>query len=611
MRIKYVIIILVVTLFTTANLSGSSYSSYLPGGKNYLEPNNFSLNQNTLSTIDSIRVKRNTTYMLSFSGEGLLEYPELNISTNNNNVYSGMAIDNDNCSVGMNYTECTFTTDSDDDYISIAITADGMQQYHDNYLMEYFQLEEGNIRTEYEEYISPFIDASSPEFNGAGAYVTSYNSTETITDIIRNHILVIDDIDGDITDDVVIVSDDYTPNKNLIGEYIVELKAADGAGNTAYFTLTVIVKDEISPIINGAAIISVSFDTTLSAQDIINENFTASDGHDGPLVISIQDDQYTASKDTVGDYTVVLYAEDSSGNSVQKTVTIQVEDNIAPVLTTNLNINVYHSDPKILTEILDSLVIADDYDDAIDLDVTVVSEDYTVSNGVPGTYSVVIEIEDSSNNTQQYELIISIIDDIFPAISGPSTYVFSYTNVKSLQEIIMEQVVSDNYSSLVIEDLVITNDTFSGRDLRVGTFYITVEVEDSSGNKVQRQIQVDVIDDQAPIIYVDNIIVTLSENVTFTPQDALNLLVKNRELPDEEYEVSIINDEYTGNEDVPGQYNYSLRFDDKEGNSYKKDFIIEVPHEKSLLEDDVLIRNVAIYTISFAIILFAILKRKK
>lgn len=611
MRKRYIIFLMIISFFTVTGIEASSFSSHLPGGKNYLEANNFLRNQNTLSSIDDILVKSNTTYTLSFVGEGLLEFPQIRLTTNNNGLYDGFAEDYSSCSVGMDYTECTFTTDSNDQYISLEITVEGLPTYYNYYGMEDFQLEEGSARTTYEEYIVPFIDANSPEFSGTGAYITSYDNDYTITEIINNHIVVMDDVDGEITDQVEVISDNYTANKNTVGEYIVELKASDNANNSAYFTLTVIVKDEVNPVITGPTTISVNFDTTLTTQELINDNFTASDGHDGSLILLVQNDQYTINKSTLGSYDVQLTTKDSSNNTTTRTITFLVVDQNAPTLVSETTINVYQSNMKSLQEIVDSLVFSDDYNLNSEIDVVVITETYSASSNNPGSYTMLVQAKDQSNNSSLYTLNITVIDDVSPIIGGPSSFVFSYTELKTLEEMIALQTVSDNQSTLTMSDLVMTSESYTTRTTKVGTFFIYIEIQDESGNKTQKQIQIDVIDDQVPIIYVDNVMITLSENVTFTPQDALNLLVKNRELPDKSYDISVIKDEYTGNEDTPGTYNYSLRFDDEEGNSLQKDFIIEVPDEESVLQDEVLVRNIAVYSISIVILVFALLKRKK
>lgn len=611
MKKKILFSLLLIMILTTTTLTATNLANYLPAGKNYLDETNFTLSQDTLSSVDGIKIKSNTTYTLSFPGDGMLEFAELSLSTNARIIYDDAVESISTCDLSMSYVECTFTTNADDTYLDISITADGMSSYISYYEMYLFQLEEGSSRTEFEDYIVPLIDANSPQFNGAGAFVTSYSNNYSLSYIIDSHIVVIDDIDGDITDQIIIVSDNYTPNMNTVGTYIVELKATDAAGNTAYFTLTIIVKDEISPVIDGPASITVGFDTTLTTIALINDNYFVTDGHDTDITISIVEDNYSANKTVVGSYTVKLKATDSSNNETTKTITINVVDQNAPTLHSDTYIYVFQSSNESLSGLISQIAITDDYDAENEIQKTIESETFSLSGNQPGVYSLILRATDSSNNTSTFTFTIEIRDDIYPTISGPSTFVFSYTTPKTLEEILSSFIVDDNYSDLTLEDLVVTGDTYSIRTTKVGTYYIDLKISDETNNTTTKQVQIDVIDDQVPIIYIDNVLITVSSNATFTKQDALNLLVKNKELPDQSYNISVINDEYTGNETKPGRYAYSLRFDDLEGNSLQKDFIIEVPDEANNLMNDTIIRSIIVYSLSIGILAFALLKKKK
>lgn len=610
-KLGIVILMLMMMCIVSKELTASTFSNYLPGGKNYIEEANFEVTANSFSSIDDIYIKKNTTYTISFPGDVLLEFPEIFISTDNNVVFDDNVEDISSCSMDSEETICTFETDSNDSYLEIIYVAHGVDIYYSHYGMNDIQLEEGSVKTEYEEYVRPLVDVNSPEFNGVGAYVISYSDDTTINEIINSHIVVIDDIDGNITENVTILSDNFTPNRNEVGEYIVELKATDQGNNSAYFTLTVIVKDEIDAVIEGPSSLSVSFNSTLDITTIISDNYTALDGHDGSLVLTIQTDDYTTNKTELGTYSVVLTAEDSSGNVVDKAIEVNVVDQNSPILESSDQITVYHSSPKSIEDIVNMLVFTDDYNDSNEILKDIISNTYTISDNAPGQYIVSVKATDTSGNSSLFDITINTIDDVYPTISGPVYFEFSYTTPKTLEEIMNTIVVDDNYSSLNINDIVVVSDSYSTRTEQVGTFYLLVEIEDSSYNKTTRQIQIDVIDDQVPVIYVDNITITVSENATFNEQDALNMLVKNNELPDENYVITVLNDEYTGNEQLPGTYLYSLRFDDEDGNTLQKDFTIEVPEESNTTLDRQLIRNIAIYGVSVLFLLFVIIKRKK
>ena len=298
-------------------------------------------------------------------------------------------------------------------------------------------------------------------------------------------------------------------------------------------------------------------------------------------------------------------------NTVSKTITIRVVDTTGPILVSSNEIIVNLSSPKSLTEILNSLNITDNYDSQNDITREVITENYSLSDELPGQYLLSVRAMDQSGNISIIEINISIVDNVFPIINGPTTFVFSYTELKTVDEILNSLNVSDNLTVLTRSDIVITSDTYSNRLSDVGTYYINIEITDEYNNKTTKQLQIDVIDDQVPVIYVDNILITVSENVTFSRQDALNLLVKNNELENKSYDITIINDDYTGNETIPGKYLYSLRFEDDEGISLQKDFLIEVPNGETVLEDDVLLRNIAIYSVSGLFLLFVIIKKRK
>ena len=241
MKRKVLILFILFLLVSTKDLEASTYSNYLPAGKNYIEEANLIINNDTLSTIDDIYVKSNTTYTLSFIGEALIEYPEIHLSSRNNTIYSDLVEDIQSCSMDMSNTICTFTTGTNDNYLDISISGEGLSRFYDYYGLDTFQLEEGSVMTDFEVYEHPFIDANSPEFNGAGAFITSYDDNYTLEQIINSHIVVVDDIDGNITNQIEVVSDNYSLSRNIVGEYVVELKATDSSSNSAYFTLTIIV----------------------------------------------------------------------------------------------------------------------------------------------------------------------------------------------------------------------------------------------------------------------------------------------------------------------------------------------------------------------------------
>ena len=440
----------------------------------------------------------------------------------------------------------------------------------------------------------------------------AYYENTTVDEIISEHIVVIDDIDGDITDNIVIVSDEYSSNINNAGEYLVVLSATDEFGNIATFNLTIIVKDEVLPEIMGPSVLNLSVSSLSSIEAAINDNFTAVDGHDGQLNIVVIDDNYTLNKNILGSYDVSIEATDASLNTITKDITITVNDVDKPVLESSNIVNVFLSTPITLNAIYNNLVITDNYDDSEDLVIVSITDNYTDNKDVIGNYQVDFSVSDSSGNINNLTIYINVIDNVVPVITGPETLVFSYTEEYVLNDFTNLLTVWDDYDTLTNADLTITENTFTNRTEEVGHFSITYSLMDSSGNIVSHKIELTIIDDQAPVIYIDNYLITVSNNASFKKEDALRMLINNREIPEGDYEITTLVDEYLGNENIPGSYQYSIKLTDDMGQSYQKDFVVKVPElEESNLDSKTLIRNIVVYSLVISVITFVIFKNKK
>lgn len=612
MKKKIFIILLFLVVFTLKDVNATEFSNYLPGGKNYIDGANMLINGDTIFTEDDIFVKSNTTYTLSIPGfdligeevfievEGQIDY------LNDNPIYIP------SCILDGEIIICTFTTNSTESFISLSITSQQIPMYYDYYQTETFQLEEGSVGTSYEEYIYPLVDTTTPEFTGAGAYIKSYQSTETLESIIDNHIVAIDDIDGDVSDSISVVSDEYTTNEQVVGEYDVLLCVSDNSGNEAFFTLTVIVKDEIAPVITGPAIVTISIDSTPTVANIIDSNFSIIDEYDSTTIFNIISDNYSTNKSFLGDYVVSFEVEDDYVNVSSKTFTISVVDTTSPEMVGSNISNSYLSNPLSFNSIIDTVSFLDNYDDLTNIEPTIITDNFTGNENSPGTYSIEIEVKDSSGNTLNETLTINVIDDILPVISGPISYSGSYENNLNVDDFINMLTISDNVDQLSNSDLYIISDMYSNRQNELGDYYIIFGLMDTNNNETIHQIDINLFDDVAPVIYVDNYIITVNLSATFNENDALKLLLNSGELKTGNYTIVRLLDEYSGNEKNPGEYLYHLSFLDDNGNSFEKEFIVKVNDSSYIdYEKDLLPRNIAIYTAILGYSLFIIIKKKR
>lgn len=602
---KITFIILFVFIITFTQIKAVTYHEYLPGGKNYLDIENIEVNGNTLYTTNGIRVLPNQYYTLSLPDETLLGQP-ISILVEGDDVYIDEVVYNE-CSNQDGMIVCTFLTSNTESYIHIAIQSNDVEMYYNYYNIENFQLEEGQYNTSYETYIPPYIDSTSPEFNGSGAYIVSYDSNITITEIIQNHIRAYDEIDGDISDQIAVVTDSYTPNKLIIGEYLVELSVKDSSNNEAFFDLYVFVKDEIAPYISGPNTISLNVDEQLELNHILSTYYSYHDDYDVDPQIEIIDDGYTQNNAILGNYSVTLKLVDQSFNSVQMSIVLVVEDITKPQLNSNTHIITDVNQPVSLNEIIDSLDVSDNYDSTVI--VNVVSDSYSSNESTVGTYFVDLELKDSSDNTKMVTLFIEVEDTEPPQISGSNSFSFSYKNSVSLEDIKSYLQVSDNASVLSLADLFVIDDTYTNRTSETGSYYVLFGLKDDTGNQSQFRIDIDVYDDEAPYIFIDQYIVIVDLNSSFDTSDVMKLLSLNNVIDDEE-EVTfhVLKDDYIGNEDIPGEYIYEVEITKETGETITKEFLITVEEENVSFHYT---RQVIIGTFSLLIIIGMFIIKKK
>ena len=581
-------------MLSMSNVKAVDLSGMFPGGKNYLNPDNVILSGSTLTTSHDFVVHPNQQYTLSLPGTDMLGEDLMIVVSGTQTYINETALSPQNCTISYENTVCTFNTSVTETSLSVSITGLLVPMYYNAYGIEYFQLEEGSIATVYEAYIIPLTDTTSPEVNGAGAYIVSYQNQMSIQDIIQNHIYVYDEVDGDLTNDIVIDTDQYTGNEGIVGDYVVEMSVSDSSNNTAYFTLTVMVKDEIAPTITGPDSITIEVFDEKTITELITEQYNLVDEYDGILTPTIIVDEYTTSKNILGLYTVSFKAVDSSLNEVSKTILIDVVDRTAPTASGSLNVSSLISNPTPLGAILNGITVTDNYDN-MDNHIKIITLDqYSDNMYVPGTYQVSFDIKDSSNNSTSVTIEITVVDDIAPVISGPTTVTYSYQNVPTMTELKQLLTITDNIDSLDETNLTIISDTFGDRVDDIGNYYITFGVSDSAGNTTEHTITLEGIDDVPPVIYMDSYLVTLDTGTTFNEDDAIRLLLSNNEIPYDDYEITILTNEYLGNETNEGNYKYSIRLQNQQGEMFQKDFTIRVL-EDTPYEEDLIVRNVIVY----------------
>lgn len=189
-------------------------------------------------------------------------------------------------------------------------------------------------------------------------------------------------------------------NCDDIGSNTVILTVTDQAGNSTSGNATVNINDEISPTVitqNLDVILNLNGEASVSASEI--DNGSSDNCAIATMEIDIAD--FTCSN--LGPNTVTLTITDVVGNSAQNTAVVNIIDNEAPNVFTQNIMRDLNGNPSvsILPSELDNGT-TDNCNFTLSLDQDVFT--------TPGSYSITLFAEDSSENINSEIAIVTIID---------------------------------------------------------------------------------------------------------------------------------------------------------------------------------------------------------
>lgn len=172
------------------------------------------------------------------------------------------------------------------------------------------------------------IDNINPTFSGPTTIATS--NTTIITEAnIRAEITAFDEIDGNLTNKITLVEDNYTGQGNKVGTYTIKYSVTDNAGNTEYHTVTVTRSDEMPPIfwIEDGVSIKVEPTIALTKQQII-DTLTASGQLNvtATTQVSFLINEYEGNESTPGIYAISMRVADVKGNEEIHNIAVTVLD---------------------------------------------------------------------------------------------------------------------------------------------------------------------------------------------------------------------------------------------------------------------------------------------
>lgn len=338
-------------------------------------------------------------------------------------------------------------------------------------------------------------DSFSPVFDGETAFVTNVDAPMSELEI-RSHITAFDNVDGDVTNKIKLEEDNYTSNKNKVGEYTILYSVTDSAGNRAELTVHVLVRDVTKPVITGKSSYTKSMTTLFDVSTIIND-LSVTDNYDKELVITISSDNYTKNYNKLGTYDVIFKATDSSNNTGYFTVKITVIDDVKPVI--NGPTKIVKGTKEILTvsDIKSQLTATDNVDGSLTDKIEVVEDLYTGNGDKIGTYTIKFQVSDNSGNVTEKIVTIEVIDDIPPVFFVDNYFITVNESVTLTMEDIIDLLVKTDQLTVDSKTTVMTVlNEYTGNERKVGMYAMTFRTMSVNGNESEHSVVINVVNDE-------------------------------------------------------------------------------------------------------------------
>lgn len=342
-----------------------------------------------------------------------------------------------------------------------------------------------------------------------------------------------------------------------------------------YYSMYFVVPD-MQPVINGETAFVTNVDDPYTV-DEIKSHLEAHDNEDGDIshLIVVEDDDYTANNHKTGTYQVIYSVTDSAGNKATLTVHVLIRDVTSPVITGQSTYTQSMTSKLSLDTILSNLSVTDNYDNNLSIDLS--TDNYTSNYNKPGTHTVNYQAIDTSGNTGTFRVTITVIDDVKPTISGPTTIVKGQMETLTTNDVLSQLTANDNHDGNLTDHITVVENNYIGNGDKVGSYTIIFQVQDNAGNKTNHTVTITVKDDIPPVFYVDNYFITVSESINLSQQDFIDLLTATGQINvTSTTTFTTILDEYTGNENKVGMYAMTFKTASVDGNEETTSVVINV-----------------------------------
>lgn len=358
----------------------------------------------------------------------------------------------------------------------------------------------------------PVITTKNKEF-----YENEYTTEQWKTLLRMQGISASDQEDGNITDQIKVISDDVNPSEP--GTYTVKYQVTDAYGKTNTKTAAVKVKYNNPPIITTTD--KEFYENEYTAEQwktqLRMQGISAADQEDGNITDKIKVISDDVNPSTYGLYFVKYQVTDSFGKSDTKTATVNVKYNHPPIITAE-NKTFYENEltPEAWQkEVMKEITAADQEDGYVTDKIKVIKDN--VDPSTPGCYEVTYEVTDSLGKTSQKTIDVTIWENWQPILqifAGNHRFIEGeYSQEEWEDQIRMIGVSAHDREDMDLTDkVIVTNDTTNA--LKHGQYEVTYKVTDRWGKSAEKTVKVIVEENKAPEIFASDKYFTTDDTIT-------------------------------------------------------------------------------------------------
>ena len=181
---------------------------------------------------------------------------------------------------------------------------------------------------------------------------------------------------------------------------------------------------------------------------------------------------------------------------------------------------------------------------------------------------------DHFKNKSEFPFSLNLIDDISPIISKEYFFLSLNENFTLDSEEILN--LFSAYDEIDKDTRIkLFSDTYSNNKEKEGLYIFTVITSDKSSNISKDSIEIEV-KRNGPVFYANENYLKILDSKNLNDTDLINLLIKNGQIPDEEY-LSISNNLNTNLQDLEvGKYDINFTLVDKNGQIIEAKMIVEI-----------------------------------